>query len=149
MERKAITMNACKFLITAAALIATLAPAKAAEPTMPIEYRGDWCFTGRPHMTERKHVPPAECFTVIKLTATKMQFADGALASEEDEDKLKQICKLKKIKHLIIGKVNLPEGLFICEDGKKIPFVFTTGSGSLGYLARRLYIRDEAEGLIK
>jgi hypothetical protein len=127
-----------KPLAIAATLIATLAPAKAAQPTMPAEYRGDWCFTGSPYMTERKHVPPAECFAVVKLTATSIQFEDGA-------------CKLTKIKSVFVNKVNLPEGVFTCEgeEGYQMPFFFTTGSGSLGYLARRLYIQDEAKGLVK
>jgi len=141
-------MKACfKPLTIAATMFATLAPAKAAQPTMPAEYRGDWCFTGSPYMTKREDVRPDDCFTVVKLTATKLQFEDGTLASEENSSAAP--CRLKKIKPLIVNKVNLPEGVFACGDGEKIPFVFTTGSGSLGYLARRLYIRDEAKGLLQ
>jgi hypothetical protein len=128
-------MSLLKPLAIAAVLIATLAPAKAAPPTMPAEYRGDWCKTGG-YYTQRKHVPPAECETdiMVTLTATELQFEDGA-------------CKLKKIKPFYLNKVNLPEGLFTCdgEEGEEIPFVFTTGSGSLGYNARRLYLKQQEQ----
>jgi hypothetical protein len=114
--------------------IAMLAPAKAASRSIPPEYRGQWCqTTGHPYLTQRKHVPPEECDVMINLTATLLQSEEGAP------------CKLTRIKSVVVDKVNLPEGVFSCPDlNHELRFVFTTGSGSLGYKARRLYLGDDA-----
>jgi hypothetical protein len=127
-----------KLLMITAMSIATLAPAKAAQPTIPPEYRGDWCYrspTGG-YLIQRKHLPPTDCVEVITLTATGYRAVGGD-------------CKLTTIKHsvrpnigdggIVHGKVNLPSGEFDCDHGDVVKFIFTTGSGSLGWKVRRLY----------
>ena len=133
-----------KILLAGVAALSVLSasaalPAKAAQPTIPPEYRGDWCYRSPQggYLVQRKHLLPADCVEVITLTATGYRAVGGD-------------CKLTKIKHLIgpnigdggivHGKVNLPEGEFTCDHGDVSKFVFTTGSGSLGWKARRLYL---------
>jgi hypothetical protein len=65
-------MNTKHLLIAAATALALVVPAVAAEPTIPTEFRGEWCETGRPFLTQRNKVPAKECDAVIALTATKM-----------------------------------------------------------------------------
>jgi hypothetical protein len=124
-----------RLLLAAVTALALVAPALAAEPTIPAEYRGDWCEFGNSYLRgpmQRKHVPINECDAVIRLTATRMIDQDGHPGHPD--------CKLTSIKSVIVDKVNLPEGIFTCPEGVSFRFVFTTGSGSLGYKARRLYL---------
>jgi hypothetical protein len=74
--------------------------------------------------------PGERCSQAFSLTAT-------TLTGREGPD-----CKLTKIKSVYVDKVNLPEGVFTCPDGPALHFTFTTGSGSMGYKTRRLYLEQ-------
>jgi hypothetical protein len=126
-----------KLLIALATTVALVGPAahagsptKAGQLTIPAEYRGQWCKRDTGYYVPRKHMAPSECDAdyMITLKARSIEFEDGA-------------CKLTRIESAYFDKVNLPKGVFACE-GDQIPFVFTTGSGSLGHLARRLYLEE-------
>ena len=126
-----------KFLVATIAIAALTAPAIAGGPSIPAEFRGLWCATGdHPYLTQRSKIPASECDAEINLTATLMQ-------SDEGPD-----CKLTEIKTVLVDRVNLPEGAFTCpfkhsSETYLIRFTFTTGSGSMGYKARRLYLKQQ------
>jgi len=121
-----------KTLLTAAALALSLTAAHAAQPQIPAEYRGWWCQdTSHPYLMPWTKAISEDCEVTFLVTATTWQ-------NSEDPQ---HVCKLTSIKSVFVDKVNLPEGVFTCRDSK-FRFTFTTGSGSMGYKAGRIYTED-------
>jgi len=140
-----------KLLIALATTVALVGPAAvtpaAAQPTMPAEFRGEWCRVDRGDFYVPRKQASANCAPVtmssspdytVNLTANEIEFEDGA-------------CKLTSIKNKIVpnvgdgnvvhGKVNLPTGVFTC-DGVRRVFFFSNGKGPLRWKERRFFLED-------